>query len=177
MTFKSTAKEALSKIVLGIFLLAAVPAFGQDVLLSDAIENDSITVEQIGSVLAALETRQGLDEETRSKVIAYLLESRVQIQNKLNAEASADKYAVTFDTAPVETAKLRAMLDEPSSAPPTAEDFGIDDSTTLAELQQMLTIETADITAVESQFAELKERVEAELVRPAAARDRVNELR
>lgn len=158
-------------------MLAAAPAFGQEVLLSDAIENDSITVEQIDSALAALQSRQGLDEETRGKVAEYLLEARVQTQNKLNAEAGVEEYAVTLDTAPVETARLRATLDEPSSGPPSVEDFGIDDRTTLAEMQQMLTIETADLTAVESLFVELKEKVEAELVRPAAARDRANELR
>ena len=177
MTFQSTAKEALFKIVLGIFLLAAVPAFGQEALLSDAVEDDSISVEQIDSALATLESRQGLDEETRGKVSEYLLEARVQVQNKLNAEASAEKYAATLETAPVETAKLRATLQEPSSGTPTAEDFGANERTTLAELQQILTIESADLTAIESQFAELKEKVEAELVRPAAARGRINELR
>ncbi len=177
MTFQSIAKEALFKIVLGIIFLAAVPAFGQEALLSDAVENDSISIEQIDSALATLESRQGFDEETRGKVSEYLLEARVQIQNKLNAEASAEKFAVTLDTAPVETARLRATLQEPSSGTPTAADFGINERTTLAELQQMLTIESADLTAIESQFTELKEKVEAELVRPAAARDRINELR
>jgi potassium efflux system protein len=175
--FQGSTVEKLSRIFLGIYLLAAVPAFSQDVLLSDAIENENVTVEQIDSALAALESRQGLDADTRGKMTEYLLEAQVQIQNKLDAEASAQEYAAALNTAPVETARLRATLNEQSPGPPTAKSLGIDERTTLAELQQMLATETVGLTAIESKFAELKKRIEVERVRPAAARNRISELR
>lgn len=169
--------EKTFKFLLGVYLLAAVPAIGQDILLSETVDGESVTIEQIDSALAMLESRQGIDEETRKSVGEYLLEAQLQIQNRNDAQAATAKYAAALESAPVETNRLRTTLDEASAAPPTAASFEITDSTTLAELQQMLATEAARLAEVDSRFAELEKAVEAELDRPSIARNRMAVLR
>jgi potassium efflux system protein len=169
-------RNRLTTSLLTFFMLVAAPLFGQELLLN-AVDSESVTVEQIESAISVVESRQGLDAETRGIVIEYLLDAQVQIQSRRGAEAAAATYAASLETAPEETAALRTSLDEESLAPPTAESLGIDESTTLAELEQRLAQETANLTALDSQLAELKDQVEVELGRPAAVSDRIDRLR
>ena len=150
--------------------------FGQDILY-DVVVPESVSRQEIDSAIAVVESRQGLDDETRRVVTEYLLDARVQIENRLNAEAAAEQFSAALDTAPDETAALRISLDEASPAPPTAENLGIDEQTTLAELEQKLAQESANLAAIESRLAVLKTAVENELDRPSVARARINQLR
>ncbi len=169
-------RNKLTTSLLTLFLFVAAPLLGQEILLN-AVDSESITVEQIESAISVVESRQGLDAETRGVVIEYLLDAQVQILSRRAAEEAAATYATSLETAPEETVALRTRLDEESLTPPTAESLGIDERTTLAELEQRLAQETADLTAFESQLVELKAQVEIELGRPAAIRDRIDRLR
>jgi len=137
----------------------------------------SITAGQIESAIAAVEAREGLDEETRTKVIDQLRDAQAQLQNAEAARASAAAFAESIRTAPAETQKLRKQLDENAPAVPTSESMGIDDATPLTELEQRLATKLAEITAAEARLAELDSQTATEADRPAKARARIEELR
>jgi potassium efflux system protein len=137
----------------------------------------SITTAQIDSAIAAVEAREGLDEETRTRVIDQLRDAQAQLQNARAARESAAAFAGSIRTAPAETQQLRKQLDEDVAAVPTAESMGIDDSTPLADLEQELATKLAEIAAAEARLAELETQIATQAERPAKARARIDELR
>jgi potassium efflux system protein len=167
----------LASLILAMLLLASLPVSGQEFSLSGISADGSASAEQLESAIKAVEAREGLEDETRSKVIEQLRDAQAQIQNQLAAEAAAAAFIATLDSAPAETATLRATIDEETPDSPTASDFAITGSTQLEELEQLLTKELADMAAVDARLAEMETRIENQESRPAAARERINELR
>jgi hypothetical protein len=100
--------------------------------------DEAISVEQIEAAIAAVEAREGLDEETRSKVVDQLRDAQAQLQNTKAAQAAAASFADAIQTAPAETEKLRKRLNQGSAPAPTAASLGIGESTPLPELEQAL---------------------------------------
>jgi potassium efflux system protein len=137
----------------------------------------SITAAQIDSAIAAVEAREGLDEETRSKVVDQLRDAQAQLQNAKAVRESAAAFADSIKTAPSETQQLRKQLDENAPAAPTPESMGIDDSMPLTELEQQLATKLAEIAAAEARLAELDTQIATQVERPAKARARIDELR
>ena len=87
------------------------------------------------------------------------------------------EYADSIQSAPVATARLRASLDEQTTPPASAASLGVSDDMTLAEVEQILAQEMADLTEIESRLQELKAEIDAELVRPADIREQISQLR
>ena len=142
-----------------------------------AIPTDgTISSEQIVSAIAAVEAREGLDDETRARVIDQLRDAQAQLQNTQSSQAAAAAFAKSLQTAPAETEKLRRTLDEESPAP-TSASLGIDDNTPLADLERVLATKLAEVAATEAKLAELESQVSTQTERPAKARKRINELR
>jgi len=137
----------------------------------------SVTAEQIDSAIAAVEAREGLDGETRTKVVDQLRDARAQLQNTQAARESAAAFAVSIKTAPAETQQLRRQLDETASAVPTPASMGIDESTPLTDLEQQLATKLAELAAAEARLAELDSQIANQADRPAKARARIDELR
>ena len=148
----------------------------QEVVVSGVTITADDATAQIEEAIKAVEGRQGLDDETRATVLGLLRDADAQLQIKLNADIAAEQYAAALDTAPAETDALRTALDEQPPEADTVESLGIGDATSLAELQQRLAKETAELTAIESDLAELNAQVEAQVSRPAAARERIEQL-
>ncbi len=157
--------------------MAPLPAAGQDFSIPGVTVDANATAEQLEAAIKAVETREGLQAETRSKVIGQLRDAQAQVQNRLSAEAAAGAYAAALETAPAETAALRQELDEDPAAAPTVESLGIEDGTPLVELEQWLAREMAELTVVEARLAELDTRVESQVDRPVLVRERINQLR
>ena len=180
MTTRRSAQTRYSPRLLLVALFAA--AFAVSPVWADspipALPADgAISPEQIESAIAAIEAREGLDEETRVRVIDQLRDAQAQLQNASSARVSAAAFAESIQTAPAETAKLRRQLDEAPPDVPTAESLGIRESTPLAELEQELATQMAEIAAAEARLADLNTQIAAQTDRPARARARVNELR
>ena len=169
-------KDKLTKYLFTTLLFVAAPLFGQE-LLSDAVDSEHVTIEQIESAISVVESRQGLDAEVRGTVIEYLLDAQLQIQNKQSALSAAESYAAALNTAPAETAALRKTLDAETVSPPTLENLGIDANATLDELKQRLALEATELAAVESELVGLNAKAETELGRPAEIRVRIDQLR
>ncbi len=137
----------------------------------------AVSAEQIDSAISAVEAREGLEEETRSKVIDQLRDAQAQLQNAKSARDSAAAFKAAIQTAPTETQKLRAQLDQQAPQAPTAESLNIGESTPLADLEQALATKMAEITAAEARLADLESQIAAQAERPTKARARINELR
>jgi len=158
-------------------LLGASPAIAQDVALPDISADNSVTVEQLESVIELMSAREELDDELRNRVIQQLRDSQVQVQNRLAAEAAASTYTESLTSAPAQTEALRAELDTESLSPPSTESLNITGDTTLGDLTLALSQELAEQATLEATFLELEAQVEAQGSRPAEARRRISELR
>ena len=156
--------------------LAANPARA-DSPVPPLAADGTVSGEQIETAIAAIEAREGLDEETREKVIDQLRDAQAQLRNTQSARDSAAAFADSIRTAPAETAELRKQLDEAVPDPATAESLGITEATPLAELEQRLATKLAEIAAAEARLAEIEVQIATLTDRPAKARARINELR
>jgi potassium efflux system protein len=161
-------------------LMAAVfsagPAWADSPVPSISAEG-TVSAEQIESAIAAVEAREGLSEETRTRVIDQLRDAKARLQNAQSARADAAAFAEAIQTAPAETETLRRQLDEPAPDAPTAESLGIDESTPLTELEQALATKLAASAAAEARLADLESQITAQADRPSKARAKINALR
>jgi hypothetical protein len=90
-------------------LLSSLPAAAQDIVISGVVINEDDTAAQIEAAIGAVEAGQGLDEETRTRVLEHLRVAAASLQTKLNADIAAERFAASLDTAPAQTDALRAM--------------------------------------------------------------------
>jgi len=154
-----------------------MPAAGQDLQLSSANASIEMTAGEIDSMIATVESREDLDEDTKIQVLEFLHDAQNQIQARLDAETAAQEFAASLDTAPAELEELRAALDEYPPSGPATDSPETDETATLEELQQRLAREMADQTVADSRSDDLKGRVEIEISRPIVARERTSQLR
>ncbi len=143
-----------------------------------AIPTDgTVSAEQIQSAIAAVEAREGLDEETRARVIDLLRDAQAQLENMQSSQAAAAAFADSLGTAPGETEELRQRLNQEAPPAPTPASLGIDESTPLPDLEQALSTKLAEVAAAEAGLSELETLVSTQTERPARARERINALR
>jgi potassium efflux system protein len=143
-----------------------------------AIPTDgTVSAEQIQSAIAAVEAREGLDDETRARVIDQLRDAQAQLQNRQSSQAAAAAFTKSLQTAPAETEKLRQQLNKEAPPAPTTDSLGIDETTPLTDLEQALATKLAEVAATEARLAELESQASTQAERPAKARERINELR
>lgn len=172
---------SLIKIAIGtlaaLLLAGQQTAAQQDVGVPRLTSAGSVSVEQLQSVIEAVEAREDFDDETRARVIAQLRDARAQIQRRITADVAASAYRDALDTAPARTEELHAALDEEAAPPPTIQSVGISEDTTLAELEQGLAQALADVATSQAGVAALQAQIATQEGRPAMARERINELR
>ena len=156
--------------------LTTIPVAAQDILLPEVSEAANLSTDAIQASIDSVESMEGIDDELRANVIEQLRNAVSQIQSKQAAEQAAVAFSDALTTAPAETEALRAQL-EREVQPPTLEDLGINDTTTLEELTQLLSQELAAQVSAESRVVELEARAEVLTGRPAVARTRIAELR
>ena len=98
-----------------IFFLSSVlvPAvLAQDVTFSTVPMDGSATREQVEALIASVSAREDLDEETRTAVLERLQAARDFADNRLASETATADFTASLETAPAETAAIRAELDE-----------------------------------------------------------------
>jgi potassium efflux system protein len=168
--------HGITGLLIAVCLSISLVVKAQDISLSGIATDGSATAEQLESAIRSIEARDGFEEETRVKVLEQLRDAAAQLQNRLSAEAAAQAFTAALNEAPAESEALRKKLDTEAAAP-TLESFGVNESTNLVELEQVLTQEMAELAALESRLVELEARVETQEDRPAAARTRIDQLR
>ena len=119
-------------------LLVSLPAAAQEIVIAGVVISEDDTANQIDAAIAAVEAQQGLDEETQTAVLEQLREAAASLQRKINADVAAEQFAASLNTAPAQTDALRATLDAQAPDAETIKSLGIEDSVSLAELQQRL---------------------------------------
>ena len=136
----------------------------------------TITAEQIDGAIAEIETREGMDEETRGLVLDELQAAKGQVKARAEHISAAQAYTESLATAPVEAERLRAQL-ELDEEPSTADTLGITDQTSLADLEQILAQARASLADGEAKLADLEANITSEQARPAEIRSRMEEIR
>jgi potassium efflux system protein len=181
VTRLSTARPSRSYLLFSQLALVAIAvlagSLGRAASPIPSIPTDgTISSQQIESAIAAVEAREGLDDETRARVIDQLRDAQAQLQNMQSSQAAAAAFSQSLQTAPVETEKLRRLLDEEAPVP-TPGSLGINERTALADLEQALATKLAEVAAAEARLAELESQESTQAERPAKARARINEIR
>jgi potassium efflux system protein len=171
-----TTRLSLVAVALVATTLTAIPVAAQDVMIPDVSEAGELSVDTVQATIGAVESVDGIDQELRASLLMQLRNAATQIQNRQAAEQTAVAYSDALATAPLETERLKALLEE-EAQPPSAADLGISDEAPMDELSQLLSQELADQVTTESRVAELEARVEVQASRPAIARTRISELR
>lgn len=152
------------------FALAQEPSIPGTTSVAD------VTAEQLAESIRAIGAREDIDDATRSLVIEQLRDAEAQLQKRISAEAATADYAASLDTAPEETQRLQAILDE---APVllTADNLDIDDTAELAELEAILANSSSQLAATEARLSDLASQIALQETRPGIARNRIVELR
>ncbi len=169
-------RAGVSLTILTLLLATSGPLYGQESPIPTLPVEGTLETEQIESAIGAIEARDDLTEETRTEVVDELRKAEAEILARLAAEADAETFADAFATAPLETARLRAELDETSSAPPGLSALGVSDGMTLGELERILARESAIAASATTVFNEYEAEVTAQQERPTEIRARIGEL-
>ncbi len=179
-TFPAT-KALATLLVVALLCLAlpsGSPAYAQaDSPIPSVPADGTVSTEQIDSAIAAVEARDGLDEETRTLIVEQLRAARSQLSSRASNESAAEAFTASLTSAPDETAALNEQLERPAPRPPTPESLGIDEETSLTDLSQDLAQARADLANAEAKLADLESSVASEQDRPAEATARIEELR
>ena len=176
-TLQSRTARCLGIAILASILLSAASASFADSLIPSVPADGAVSAEQIEAAINAVSAREGLAEETRSAVIDQLRDAQAQLQNQVAAEAATEAFAKSLVTAPAQTEALLRELDEPTPEAPTAASLGIYRNTPVDEVESLLSRRLAEVAGAEARLSELESQVTGLEERPAAARQRINELR
>ena len=168
--------RATTALLWSIVLLAAGTA-AADLSIPFVSSGDSITAEQLDAAIDAVKGREGLSDETRNSVIDRLRDAQAQLQIRQSSELAATTYAKSLESAPAETRALRLRLDEPTAPPPTADSLGINDASPVDDIERLLSRRTTEIAGAEARLGEIDSQLSALEERPAAVRQRINDLR
>jgi potassium efflux system protein len=161
-----------------VFWLAC-PTISANAQDSDAVSEagSDVTVDSIEALITAVESREGLDDEARSRAMDQLTDAIAQLSSRDAAATAAARYAQQNSEAPEEAARLREALDRPAVPPQSIADLGVAAETSLQELEQALARANAVRAGAETRLTELDATLAVQVERPDIARQRINELR
>ena len=174
--------ESRARLRSGITILASALLLAAGTVAADSpipvvSAGGTISVEQLDTAINAVMAREGLSDESRNAIIDRLRDAQAQLQNRQSSESTAATYANALETAPAETKALRLRLDEPIGQPPTADSLDITDDSPVDEIERLLSGRATEIAGAEARLSEIDSQLSALEERPAAARQRINELR
>jgi potassium efflux system protein len=158
-------------------LLLAAGAAAADLSIPLVSAADSISVEQLETAINAVMAREGLSAETRNAIVDRLRDAQALLQNRESSESMAEAFANALETAPAETQALRLQLDQAADPQPSADSLGIGDDTPVDEIERLLSGKATEIAGADARLSEIDSQLKALEERPAAARQRINELR
>jgi potassium efflux system protein len=163
--------------ILASSLLLVAGTVAADSTIPSVSAGGTVSAEQLDTAINAITAREGLSDETRNAIIDRLRDAQAQLQNRLSSESTAASFTKALETAPAETEALRLRLDEPIGQPPTANSLGITDDIPVDEIERLLSRRATEVAGAEARLSDLDSQLNALEERPAAARQRINELR
>ena len=126
--------------------------------------------------IETIEANSDLADDVRAEIVKELREARSAALARATAESDAAAFENAFESAPIETARLRAALDEAGNAPPDLVALGVREGMALGEIEQILARESALAASAAARLNELEYALESQRERPAVIRARIADL-
>jgi potassium efflux system protein len=135
---------------------------------------------QIEAQIEEIEATTDLEEETRNRIVETYRRAISNLEQAKSYQDSAEQFTQSRSKTPAETKRMRSELEQLESQPsdplvPLKAE--ISESTPLAELEQRLLKEQADLSAVEAKLAEFEKNLSEQNDRPDAVRKRLGEAK
>jgi len=128
--------------------------------------SETVTTEQIQAKLKELDGAAGLDEALKAKLVDRYRQALSYLDAAAADKAAADSYQQTLASVTKEVSDIRQALARPETSP-TAR---VSTRASIAELEQELAKQQAELTAAQTRHADLAQQLEDQTRRPAAAR-------
>lgn len=157
--------------ILSLLLAAWAPLAAQTAVAP------AVSVEQVEARIKEVEGLPGLDEAQRGRLSEAYRQALAQLEAAKKSESQASAYRAAVGSAPKETRAVRDALARPLPAAQTASPAGVGPTTPLAELEQRLAQQRADVASVESRLADLEKQLQEQQGRPAVARQELADAR
>jgi potassium efflux system protein len=133
----------------------------------------SVSVDVVEAKLNEVKDSQDLDETARARLTELYRKTLSHLEKINNYKANTKTFREALQSAPAETAAIRDKLEKTRQTDPTSE-LRLSDKTPLSDIEQLLTKEKANRTAVQAKLTGTNEQLAKESNRPAAARDRIS---
>jgi potassium efflux system protein len=162
-----------------LFVLVLIGLIGQHWAVSPAQASSApspVNKQLVETKIKEVEARGDMDEETKATLTELYRKTLSELETSESYDADAAAFDVQRQSAPVETAKIRSQL-EKKLVTPNRESMKVSAQTPIAELEQLLASEEADLTAVEAKLSDIEALLQKEANRPNEARARLNELK
>ena len=134
--------------------------------------SDTVTSESLDAKIKEAEASTELDESTRKKLIGLYRSTQAYLEQADSHLAAANEFRTSRESAPTRARAIREEIDKRQQSEDTIT-TGITDKTPLAELDQVLLKEKANLAAVDAVLSDLQDRLLGESDRPNLARQRL----
>ena len=164
---------------LSVLLWACVAAFGVPApAIAQTPAAAGVTQAQVAGKLKDLEATQGLDEAQKTKLTETYHQATSYLESAQASAVAAAAHKAAVDSAPRETQSIRATLARPEPAAAASADLrGLSTDTPVAELEQRLARQKADLATAEAKLADLEKDLAEQQGRPPLARQELTDAR
>jgi potassium efflux system protein len=158
-------------LAISLWLLALVCPIGGAQQATSG-EPQPVTADLLEAKVAETEASNDLSDEAKKGLISLYKDALSNIEEAASHRDSAQAFQGSLQTAPIEVQALREDMDESNIAEPS-ETLGVDDSTSLRDMESVLQREKADFAVADTRRADLSRRLDEEAERTAAIRQRL----
>ena len=158
--------------ILIVFSWIMLSVCGTNVLAADKASKPEVNQELLESKIEEVKASTSLDDPAKEKLTELYRTALTNLEKLRSYKQDAAAFSRTRETAPKETEKLRKALDKKEKLDPQGS-VKVSGKTSLAELEQLLQKEKADLAAVEAKLSDLGKRLDFQANRPAVARERL----
>lgn len=158
-----------------IALSLAVSAFGQEAPASNA-ERADLNTSIVENAISQVESNAELTEEARSQLLDSYRRTQGFIKTEQSYKQSSASFQQAREQAAAEAAEIQGQLETDTAAfDGTVEPPG--DKVELAEVEQLIQRDKAELAALEAKASDISNRLERETGRPKQVRDRITALK
>jgi potassium efflux system protein len=168
-------KMLLRTLVIATFLALLLPLLPATAARVDTLGyrlSDAVTPESLQAKIKETESSTELDEATRKKLIDLYRSTLANLELADSHITAANEFRAARESAPVRARAIREELDKRQQSEDRIP-AGVTDKTPLAEVEQLLLKEKANLAAVDAVLSDLQDRLLTETDRPNLARRRL----
>ncbi len=159
------------------FLLAQLPsAYSAIPVELPGAAPTAATPELLKAKIEEVKAAAELNEKTKAKLTELYRKALSYQEQARSSQVSTEAFIQAMTVAPERTGEIRERLERVEETSATAS-LDVSEATPIDELEQSLLKEKADQAAVEAKLAELEKRIAVQKERPAAAWQRLTEVK